>query len=168
MSSIVASRAFTLTAVIPSMWTDFPMPNVGSLCCLAIIKLYHRFSSTNTSDNLDSTDNTPLLVSEDEERPPPETRPKKHRHPHHTPAFDLIIAQLSLLLEVVCYGIFPFFASASPAVFKPIYIVLSDLSACGAGFGPAIQSLANELYTRRGGTESGKLFGTLSVIQTVW
>lgn len=167
MSSIVASRAFTLTAVIPSMWTDFPMPNVGSLCCLAIIKLYHRFSSTNTSDNLDSSDNTPLLVSEDEERPP-EARPKKHRHPHHTPTFDLIIAQLSLLLEVICYGIFPFFASASPAVFKPIYIILSDLSACGAGFGPAIQSLANELYTRRGGTESGKLFGTLSVIQTVW
>ena len=131
-----------------------------------IIKLYHHFASPKLANHIDPTDsaNTPLLADSSST---PDARQLKHthQHPHHTPAFDLIIAELSLLLEVACYGLLPFFASLSVHIFKPIYIVLSILAACGAGYGPAFQSLAVELYTRRGGTESGKLFGTISVIQ---
>ena len=39
------------------------------------------------------------------------------------------------------------------------------LASCGSGFGPAIQALSVELFTRRGGKETGRLFGVLSVIQ---
>lgn len=133
---------------------------------LVIIKLYHHFTSPKPVNHSDPTDsaNTPLLA--DSPSTPDAHQPKHtHQHPHHTPAFDLIIAELSLLLEVACYGLLPFVASLSINVYKPIYIVLSILAACGAGYGPAFQSLAVELYTRRGGTESGKLFGTISVIQ---
>lgn len=41
------------------------------------------------------------------------------------------------------------------------------LGAFGGGFAPAIQSVALEIYTQRGGTEAGRLFGALSVLQAL-
>lgn len=41
------------------------------------------------------------------------------------------------------------------------------LSALGAGTRPAMQSLALDAYTRQGGTEAGRLFGALSVLQAL-
>lgn len=41
------------------------------------------------------------------------------------------------------------------------------LGSFGSGFGPAIQSVALEMYTQRGGTEAGRLFGALSVVQAL-
>jgi len=43
----------------------------------------------------------------------------------------------------------------------------SVFTSLSAGFSPAIQSVALSLYRRRGGTESGKLFGALSVVQAL-
>ena len=55
-----------------------------------------------------------------------------------------------------------------PVIFRnsAAYIVLTILASCGAGFGPAIQALAVDLYARRGGEETGRLFGVLSVVQS--
>jgi hypothetical protein len=45
------------------------------------------------------------------------------------------------------------------------FTIFGVLGAFGLGFNPAMQSVTLALYTRRGGTEAGRLFGALSVIQ---
>ncbi|KLO08949.1 MFS general substrate transporter [Schizopora paradoxa] len=145
-SLIVAARAITLTAILP-----------------AIIKVYHMVKERREKSLVvGNTDECAALLAQDQEADsalaPANPKPKK---PHHSPVFDLTIAQCSLILEIVCFGLLPFFHS------RPVFVVLTVLAACGAGFGPAIQSLAVELYSKRGGTETGKLFGVLGVVQII-
>ena len=54
-------------------------------------------------------------------------------------------------------------------VFVDIVVVVTVLASCGAGFGPAIQALAVDVYSRRadGAAETGRLFGVMSVLQSV-
>jgi hypothetical protein len=62
-------------------------------------------------------------------------------------------------------------ASATLLVSAPtaiMFTVATTVGSMGAGFSPAIQSVALGLYRRKGGTESGKLFGALSVVQALW
>jgi hypothetical protein len=47
------------------------------------------------------------------------------------------------------------------------FVFFSTLSSFGAGFPPGIQAVAIELYSKRGNTETGKLFGALSVLQAL-
>jgi len=80
----------------------------------------------------------------------------------HSPAFDLGLARFSLLIDIVCY-------TAMGMVSSPLLFTgFGVLGALGSGFTPAIQSVALTLYTRRGGTESGKLFGGIAVVQALW
>lgn len=85
-----------------------------------------------------------------------------HHHHAHSPAFDLALARVSLLIEMVAYTLM---ASAHSGT---LFTAYSALGASGAGFGPAINSVAATLYSRRGGRELGKLFGALSVVQVIW
>jgi len=48
------------------------------------------------------------------------------------------------------------------------FTVFGMLSAMGAGFSPAVQSVTLAMYSRKGGTEVGRLFGALSVVQALW
>ena len=48
------------------------------------------------------------------------------------------------------------------------FAATSCLGALGMGFGPAVQSVALALYNRRGGQDSGRLFGAMSVVQAMW
>jgi hypothetical protein len=82
-------------------------------------------------------------------------------HEHHSPAFDLGLARVSLLIQIVAYTFTGL--TTSPAIFT----VLSVVSALGDGFSPAVQSVALEMYIHRGGTENGRLFGALSVVQAL-
>ena len=51
---------------------------------------------------------------------------------------------------------------------SPILFALSGtLGAMGAGFSPAAQSVALALYAKRGGVETGRLFGAISLIQAI-
>ncbi|KZT09660.1 MFS general substrate transporter [Laetiporus sulphureus 93-53] len=98
--------------------------------------------------------------------PPPitqfsSTRAATHHHHAHLPAFDLALARVSLLIEMVAYTLM---ASAHTGT---LFTAYSALGASGAGFGPAINSVAATLYSRRGGRELGKLFGALSVVQVI-
>lgn len=142
--------------------------------CLVTSKLYQRSTSkqpeeisddgidertsllSDTSDTLDNSDS--------EAHPPKSVNPDKP----HIPSFDLHLSKFCLSIELSCHALIPLFATLALGVYKPAYITLSILSAISVGSGPAAQSLAAELYARRGGTESGKLFGTLSVIQAIW
>ncbi|KAF9444748.1 MFS general substrate transporter [Macrolepiota fuliginosa MF-IS2] len=86
--------------------------------------------------------------------------PKKKKE-IHSPAFDLGLGRISLLIEIVAYT----FMALAPTPFA--FTVFGMLSAMGAAFSPATQTVALALYTRRGGTESGRLFGALSVLQAL-
>lgn len=155
-SGIVAARALTLTLFLP-----------------AIIKAYHYFTTRTVKEARDdvsseSNDATTPLLSEDREpvsttQTQPGSSTKVQVQARKTPAFDLAIAQASLALEIVCYALVPIFFSSGPILF----VMLTIVASCGAGFGPAIQALAVDIYNGRGGTETGRLFGVLSVIQTI-
>jgi len=148
-SLIVAARAITLTAILP-----------------AIIKVYHiiKDRQENAVLRTENSDEGTALLSQDQDQEldtvsaPPNPKPKRT---NHSPAFDLSVAQCSLILEIICFALVPIFRSRST------FVVFTVLAACGAGFGPAIQSLAVELYSKRGGTETGKLFGVLGVVQII-
>ncbi|EJD02479.1 MFS general substrate transporter [Fomitiporia mediterranea MF3/22] len=151
-SGIVAARALTLTLFLP-----------------AIIKLYHYYTSrreksvsSTTATDAEASDATPLLT-DDQDASSPEPSTQSQTQARKTPAFDLAIAQGSLVLEVVCYALVPVIFSFGAIPF----IILTILASCGSGFGPAIQALAVDLYSARGGTETGRLFGVLSVVQSI-
>jgi hypothetical protein len=50
-----------------------------------------------------------------------------------------------------------------------VFVAAGALGALAMGYSPTTHSLSLELYTRRGGapSEAGRLFGAISVIQTV-
>jgi len=77
------------------------------------------------------------------------------------PSFDLNLARCSLLVEVVSYFLM---AVAQNAYQFTIFAIVGSF---GLGFNPAMQSVTLAMYTRQGGTESGRLFGALSVVQAI-
>lgn len=90
--------------------------------------------------------------------PSPPSRPEHH---HHDANFDLNVAKVSVGIEVFVYILMVFSSSG------PMFAVIATLGAFGMGFGPAIQSVALTLYNRRGGKDSGRLFGAMSVVQSL-
>ena len=94
---------------------------------------------------------------------PPRTSrsPSSSRHAPHSPSFDLKLARVSLAIDVVVY--FVMVCSTTGLMFA----ITTAFGALGMGFGPAMQSVALTLYNRRGGRDSGKLFGAMSVVQAI-
>ncbi|KAG5643210.1 hypothetical protein DXG03_001328 [Asterophora parasitica] len=87
--------------------------------------------------------------------------PKPPTKPAHASSFDLKIAHASLIVDAISYTLM----AAAPTAL--VFTACSILAALGGGLGPALQSVALALYRRRGGTESGRLFGALSVISAL-
>lgn len=81
-----------------------------------------------------------------------------------SPAFDLALARASAGLQTkVCLGM----AVASTGT---LFALSSVIGSFTAGFSPAVQALALDVYTNRRTQdrgEVGKLFGALSVIQAL-
>ncbi|KAL7283592.1 hypothetical protein ACG7TL_003027 [Trametes sanguinea] len=89
-------------------------------------------------------------------------RTQHHHHHHpHTPAFDLALARVSLFLDALVY------LGLTIAPNGLVFAATSCMGAVGMGFGPAIQSVALTLYNQRGGQDTGKLFGAMSVVQAL-
>ena len=80
---------------------------------------------------------------------------------HNSLSFDLNLARVSLATEMICYTLLGLAPTPIP------FTIFSVLGSLGAGLFPALQSVALELYSRRGGKESGRLFGALSVLQAL-
>ena len=95
------------------------------------------------------------------EHPRTSRSPSSSRHAPHSPTFDLKLARVSLAIEVVMYAIIV--CSTTGLMFA----LATGLGALAMGCGPAMQSVALTLYNRRGGKDSGKLFGALSVVQAI-
>ena len=103
---------------------------------------------------------TPLLVSPSSSSSTLTNR-KTIKREIHSPLFDLNLARASLLVSIVSY-------TSMGLAQSPIVFALSGaLSSFGAGFSPAAQSVALALYAKRGGIETGKLFGAMSLIQAI-
>ncbi|KAI3600040.1 hypothetical protein WG66_011111 [Moniliophthora roreri] len=109
-----------------------------------------------------------LRASEEEPliRQPEEATPARSRS--HSPSrlsepqsghFDLNLARVSLGVEIISYTCMGLTSNALA------FVGFGVMGALGIGFSPAIQALAMDLYTKSGGTETGKLFGALSVLQ---
>lgn len=79
----------------------------------------------------------------------------------HAARIDLALARTSLLIECVAFSILTLATTGFA------FTVPTILSSLGAGTRPALQSLALDAYTRRGGTEAGRLFAALSVLQAL-
>lgn len=79
---------------------------------------------------------------------------------------DLALARFSMLVDIATWAVLPFAPTGI------IFILVIMVGALGAGLVPAINSVALEIYSRRveksgAIVESGKLFGALSVLQSV-
>ncbi|KAH9484437.1 putative membrane protein C14C4.07 [Psilocybe cubensis] len=88
------------------------------------------------------------------------SRVMRHREVH-SPAFDLGLARASLAVEIVGY------AMMGLAPVGWMFMLFGVVGSFGTGFSPAVQSVILSLYASRGGTEIGRLYGALSVIQAL-
>jgi len=79
----------------------------------------------------------------------------------HSPLFDLNLARASLLFSIVSNAVMGLAQSPILFAFSGIF------GAMGAGFSPAAQSVALALYAKRGGVETGRLFGAISLIEAI-
>lgn len=89
-------------------------------------------------------------------------RQNNTRLPPHSPKFDLNLARISVVLDIIAFVIMIF--ASNGLVFASGAI----LQSLGAGYSPAVQAFALDVYSRRGGKgEAGKLFGAISVVQAL-
>lgn len=120
-------------------------------------------SSSSRASHPASAEEEPLLSEEASSvdgGDPPERGPPIRKEVH-SPRFELSIARISLVIDIVAYGTVVIFAS------QETFVLFGLLGAFGIGFSPAMQTLALAMYARRGGTETGRLFGALSVVQAL-
>jgi len=155
---------------------------------LAVISLFKRKTSSPIHLSSPSDDSTPLPPTAEVDEDPevalsPQGAATTHAHPSirsnagaagrtamamnekkdpASPRLDLNTARVSLVLEFTSYMLM---ASATTGTMFTAYTVVGSLS---AGFTPAVQSLALGIYAVRGGEETGKLFGGLSMVQALW
>ena len=80
---------------------------------------------------------------------------------YHFPSFDLNLARGSLFVDMICFTLLGL--APTPIAF----VLFTLLASFDGGFAPALQSVALELYSRRGEKETGRLFGALSVLQAL-
>ncbi|KAI1794596.1 major facilitator superfamily domain-containing protein [Ganoderma leucocontextum] len=144
-SSVGAARAVFLTVILP----------------VIIRFLKPKPPSIRLPEEADEPLASPTGASLPAEEPSKARSPSSHRGHHHDANFDLSIAKASLSVEVVVYTLMAFSTSGLA------FAIIAAMGAFGMGFGPAIQSVALTLYNRRGGKDSGKLFGAMSVVQSL-
>ncbi|KAH8826995.1 MFS general substrate transporter [Flagelloscypha sp. PMI_526] len=108
----------------------------------------------------------PRRVQEGEEEPllASSTNTSKTRLvEHYTPVFELVLCRISVLIEMLAYSCL--IVIVEPSVFT-IFSMIGSLS---SGFSPSAQTVALHLHVVRTGsqTETGKLFGALSVVHAL-
>jgi hypothetical protein len=104
----------------------------------------------------------PLTYSATTSAAPSDTTPSSTANDHRSAVFDLALAQVSVVAEMISYTVM----GLVPTPF--VFLTFTLLGSFGSGFSPAVQSVALQLYSRKGGKESGRLFGALSVVHALW
>jgi len=158
ISLLGVTRALFLTVMLPVIIKMFQSKS----------KPVHTSEETRSllTPTSDSFGNTPGSLGALDSSPPPtphaasfQAQPPlddKHYERRHAVVFDLQLARVSLVVDMIAYV----FIGISSTTF----IVFGVLTSFGAGFSPAMQSVTLAMYARRGGTESGRLLGGMSVI----
>ncbi|KAJ3502515.1 hypothetical protein NLJ89_g8854 [Agrocybe chaxingu] len=162
LSLVGATRAFFLTVILPgNSFVPF-FQGVGNLTRFEVaIKL---FKPEPLVIELPAApeESSPLLSSSPSEPSSSTTTPRPTiKKEIHSPSFDLALARISLLVEIISYTLM----ALSPSALA--FTVFGIFGSLGTGFSPAVQSVTLALYARRGGTESGRLFGAMSVVQAL-
>jgi len=149
MSVVGISRALYLTLLLPLVISFFkPKPKPS----IRLAEDSEPATTESSSAINDTSSETEQLLESDE------SGDDKH---HHTPTFDLNIARMSIVVETTTYILMALTSSGT------VFTVWTAMGSVGAGVSPAVQSLALLLYTNSGGTESGSLFGALSVVNAL-
>ncbi|KAG0699659.1 major facilitator superfamily domain-containing protein [Suillus ampliporus] len=136
-----AARALFLTVILP-----------------AIIKFLRP-----SPVRLPTTPDEPLKDLSSRSHPSGQNTAKTHTpSPPHSPTFDLNLARISVFLDIISFVIMVFASNGL------VFLCGATVQSLGAGYSPAIQAYALDVYSRRGGKgEAGKLFGAISVVQAV-
>jgi hypothetical protein len=144
-----------------SAWYDsvfsWSSHNVYGFLLVTIKFLKQKILNRTSPTDLNSSELTPLL--EDDPQPGSPIRGAKFMNKIDSAWFDLCLAKFSLVVDIM--------TSLGMAVARTgrQFTVAGVFGAFGLGFNPAMQSVTLALYAGRGGTEAGRLFGALSVIQ---
>ncbi|KAJ7636927.1 MFS general substrate transporter [Roridomyces roridus] len=125
----------------------------GIFLILILPVVIKYFKDTRTAD---TSETEPLLAEEDAQRP----------LPAHSSLFDLALARVSILIDMVTFAILPFAPTGS------VFTLFIMLGSFGYGLQAAVNSVALALYAAKVGPgkplETGKLFGAMSVLQAVF
>lgn len=137
-----------------------------AVCLVLVLPVIIQFFNPKPVIQLPAGESTPLLTSTSSTyavstQPATPAPQPPHKKDLHSAAFDLGLARVSLVIEIVSYTVMAL--TPTPVTFT----VCSMTAAMGMGFSPAVQSVALEMYARKGGKETGKLFGALSVVQAL-
>ena len=76
-------------------------------------------------------------------------------------SLDLLLARAALVTDMLFYALIPTAATGT------LFAIFGMCISLGASFGPVMQSLALELYARRGGSDTGRLLGALTVVSAL-
>lgn len=154
LSAVGIARAFHLMISLPCECSS----NRLSSTRVTTHPVFIKYFKPKPPIHLPSEPSEPLLNNSSSTSKPASPPP----HKHHSPKFDLFLLRLSAAIEVIAYSSLIFLRTPQ------WWFIATILGAFGSGFGPALQSVALEVYTRRGETEAGKLFGALSVVNSLW
>ncbi|OBZ69346.1 putative membrane protein C14C4.07 [Grifola frondosa] len=142
MGGVGVAKAFYLTLVFP-----------------AILKVLSKLRAAPVP--LPATESEPVqLPDPSNELELPASAPSFEKAPHPA-SLDLILARVAIINDIICYALMPVAATGT------LFAAISVCSSMGTSFGPVMNSLALELYSRRGGTDSGRLLGALTVVSAL-
>ncbi|KAK7054689.1 hypothetical protein VNI00_003152 [Paramarasmius palmivorus] len=147
LSLVGGARAFHLAVILPICIRLFKGKPRRPLATSSEEQepLIHEATETQTTPTPRSTSHSPSRLTEP-----------------HSSHFDLNLARVSLFIEIIAY------TCMGLATHPIAFTVFGMMGSLGTGFAPAIQSVALDLYTRGGEeTETGKLFGAMSVVQAL-
>ncbi|KAG8217854.1 hypothetical protein J3R82DRAFT_6020 [Butyriboletus roseoflavus] len=151
VSFIGATRAFFLAVVLPLI-IKYLKPTTVQLPCTPDEPLRGAVGLSPTRDASSPPDSAQTNASE--QRLPAS----------RSPAFDLALARASAGMEITA------FLGMAIASTGALFTLASTIGSFGAGFTPAVQALALDIYTNRRSEnrgEVGKLFGALSVLEAL-
>ncbi|KAL1944682.1 hypothetical protein VTO73DRAFT_3112 [Trametes versicolor] len=124
-----------------------------------IVKLLTYIWQPADKPSTPAVESEPLfLPSEEPEQSTTVPAPKKRLR---AASLDLILARAALVTDIIFYALTPSAATAA------LFAVYSMCISLGASFGPVMQSLGLELYARRGGADTGRLLGALTVVSAL-
>jgi hypothetical protein len=147
-AALVLLAQYTLCLSFPVSRPSLPPQTSSDHFSSAVIKFVR------SRDTKKGPESEPLISEQDPAPHPPDV---------HASAFDFALARFSIIVDVAIFAALPF------APTSLVFMLFMGLTSLGSALGPAVNSVALDIYSRRfrknEPVESGKLFGAMSVVQ---